>query len=75
MSLEDLDYRYCNVLDSCIHRRGCKRWLGNYKDKVSNNLVNFKECINEDGESKFPDRFLMPDRFRGSLGGYTKGYI
>lgn len=34
----------CNVNSECIHRRGCKRWVGNYK-KVDYNKKFIKEPI------------------------------
>ena len=44
----------CNVNSECIHRRGCKRWVGNYK-KVDYNKKFIKEhiknCIKTEGVS------------------------
>lgn len=66
------DYSYCTVLNSCIHRRGCKRWIGNcsdaevkelYTENRSVNEINFKECIDSE-----PMKFEFLDRFRLSNG-------
>jgi len=70
------DYSYCPVLNSCIHRRGCIRWIGNYSDEEVKvlyaenrfvNEINFKQCINSE-----PLRFNMLDRFRLSDGSPLK---
>ena len=68
----NVDYTYCLNKDTCIHRRGCKRWLGNYTDEAVKELytenrfvdeINFKDCIN----SK-PYPYDSLDRFRLSDG-------
>ena len=66
----NLDYSYCQNKDTCIHRRGCKRWLGNHhKTKVKQlakddraKYISDKDCLDED------DKFSLLDRFRGSDG-------
>jgi hypothetical protein len=70
------DYAYCLNQDSCIHRRGCKRWIGNYTEGEIKDLytirrivreVNSKECIRDD-EDDGKIGFNMLDRFRLSDG-------
>jgi hypothetical protein len=66
------DYLYCINDNTCIHRRGCKRWIGNYTDEEaieeSNNNVNGYvddyDCMRVDDEHCFD----MLDRFRSSIG-------
>jgi len=46
------DMTYCNSKD-CIHRRGCKRWLGNYDQKDVEKqprlwMLSDKECMQND---------------------------
>lgn len=71
------NYTYCINKDTCIHRRGCKRWVGNYtKEEAieeSNNNINGYiddyDCIHEDFDYdnvKYP--YDMLDRFRLSDG-------
>ena len=62
-----LDYNYCLNQDSCIHRRGCKRWIGNYTDNeaifVADNASDYvddKSCMSE--------LYVDLDRFRLSFG-------
>jgi len=65
------DYIYCKVESECIHRRGCKRWVGNYKDEDMKELndsnrayyLKPEACI----ESQ-PYPFTLLDRFRFSNG-------
>ena len=42
-----LDYLYCANKDTCIHRRGCKRWLGNYPDEEVKELYTESRFVNE----------------------------
>ena len=62
-----LDYSYCLNKDSCIHRRGCKRWIGNYTDEeaifVADNVFEYI-----DDKSCMKNRFNLLDRFRLSDG-------
>ena len=75
------DYAYCLNQDSCIHRRGCKRWIGNYSNDEAINesnsnrigYIDDEECIrDEDLEDKYgnwiPTAYSMLDRFRYSDG-------
>ena len=64
----NLDYAYCLNKDSCIHRRGCRRWAGNYSYEDYYNLeskpsrityINDVECIGSE-----PTPYSMLDRFR-----------
>lgn len=66
------NYTYCLNEDTCINRRGCKRWIGNYTDEEVHKLysenrfvseVDYEECIKDDG---YP--FAGLDRFRLSDG-------
>lgn len=72
------DYIYCFVKNECLHRRGCKRWIGNYSEEEVKELyskcrfvseVDYEDCIMEDMDYdnvKYP--FDMLDRFRLSDG-------
>jgi hypothetical protein len=66
-----VDYAYCET-ESCIHRRGYRRWVGNYVYVVhSEKLIDEVECRNEDAEDdSFP--FIHLDRFRYSDGSSIK---
>lgn len=65
------DYAYCLNKNTCIHRRGCKRWIGNYKDEEVEELrqggraefLDDAYCINS-----VPHKFDNLDRFRLSDG-------
>lgn len=63
----NLDYIYCLNQDTCIHRRGCKRWLSNYTDEeaifVSDNASDYV-----DDKSCMENLFDLLDRFRLSSG-------
>jgi hypothetical protein len=47
------DITYCEG-GSCIHRRGCKRWLGNYKNSTISEMYRYavlqdpNDCIKSD---------------------------
>jgi len=71
------DYTYCANENTCIHRRGCKRWVGNYPDDEVKELYTEDRFVNEIDETKcIPDYsdvnctndFGMLDRFRLSTG-------
>ena len=56
-------YSYC-ASEDCIHRRGCRRWDGNYTDKiVSVFWIKPLDCKNSQ-----PYPFEHLDRFRNSDG-------
>ena len=66
----NLDYSYCLNEDTCIHRRGCKRFIGNYTTDqaifLSNNIVSYivdSDCIE--------NQYSILDRFRLSDGSYS----
>lgn len=66
-----LNYSYCLNQDTCIHRRGCKIWIGNYTDEeaifVAHNVFDYaddKNCMKE--------LYVDLDRFRLSRGEYLK---
>ena len=75
----NLDYTYCLNEDTCIHRRGCKRWVGNYPSEEVKELANSysdkylddEYCMkrHEIDDSLMP--FNMLDRFRNSDGSDT----
>jgi hypothetical protein len=80
------DYAYCLNKDSCIHRRGCKRWVGNYTEEEAinesnNNIygyINDYDCINGEviemdvtGEPLYMP-YIYLDRFRLSDGSEIK---
>ena len=76
------DYAYCNDYQSCIHRYGCKRWIGNYKTeeieewrKGKTMMIDKIDCKNEnehiiDGIDDSGEPYGLPfrflDRFRSS---------
>ena len=60
-----------------MHRRGCKRWIGNYTDdeaieESSNNIIGYiddYDCMREDYDyDNIKHPFDMLDRFRSSTG-------
>ena len=65
------DYSYCLNKDTCVHRLGCKRWIGNYEDEAVKELkesgrdeyVDDAYCLDDT-----PYRFDCLDRFRLSDG-------
>ena len=71
----NIDYTYCKIDNSCIHRRGCKRWIGNYEDEAVKEL-------NDSGRASYldcgycmdsvPYKFDSLDRFRNSDGSPSK---
>jgi hypothetical protein len=77
-----LDYSYClnQNLQTCIHRRACKRFVGNYTDEEVAELFNSKRdsYINdEDCKPNYQDKdcensFAFLDRFRFSDGSEFK---
>lgn len=62
-----LDYSYCLNQDTCIHRRGCKRWIGNYTDEeaifIADNVFEYV-----DDKNCMENLFDLLDRFRLSSG-------
>lgn len=72
------DYTYCNNVGTCIHRRGCKRWVGNYPENEVRKLytehgflpeVDDEDCMLEDYEyDNVKHAYDMLDRFRYSDG-------
>jgi len=71
-----VDYAYCQNKDSCIHRRGCKRWVGNYEDEAVKEMqesgrdsyVNDKACVPNYSNVDCMHDFEFLDRFRLSTG-------
>lgn len=72
-----LDYLYCINENTCLHRLGCKRWVGNYSDEEAieesennvNGYVDDYECMCSDDEyDNVKHPFGMLDRFSSSLG-------
>ena len=75
------DYTYCNNENTCIHRRGCKRWIGNYSDDEVKELytesrfideVDDEDCINSNSVYDNVMPYFMLDRFRLSDGSNFK---
>ena len=64
------DYAYCQAA-SCIHRRGCKRWAGNYKVFKVNDRTTFvdpKDCEPNLNDVNCENKYDLLDRFRYSDG-------
>lgn len=70
------DYTYC-LSTECIHRRGCKRWIGNYTEEEVHKLysdnrfvheVDYEDCINSHNVYDGVMPYFMLDRFRLSDG-------
>jgi len=72
----NFDYTYCLNEDTCIHRRGCKRWIGNYSNDEAKELSNSKrdsyiddkECLPDYNDIDNDNGFKLLDRFRLSDG-------
>lgn len=63
------DYTYCIIKDECLHRRGCKRWIGSYSDDEVHELYTVKRFVSEiSGEECVENDFNTLDRFRNSDG-------
>lgn len=70
------DYSYCLNQDTCIHRRGCKRWVGNYPEEevieLSNTgrdeYIDDKDCLPNYKDVNCEKSFDLLDRFRDSDG-------
>ena len=69
------DYLYCLNNGSCIHRRGCRRWVGNFSFEDENKIkamsslkVNESGCISNFSDVNSDNSFIMLDRFRLSDG-------
>ena len=70
------DYRYCRNQNTCIHRRGCKRWIGNYAydeavEEANNNIRGYvadDSCIDSHKRDTSIMPYYMLDRFRLSNG-------
>lgn len=75
------DYTYCLDENKCIHRRDCKRWIGNYLDDEVKKLyadnifideVDFTKCIPNYKDNDCTNNFKFLDRFRFSDGSEFK---
>lgn len=71
------DYTYCLVKNECLHRRGCRRWIGNYSEEEVKELyskcrfvseVDYEDCINSHNVYDGVMPYFMLDRFRYSDG-------
>lgn len=64
------DYAYCTDEDTCIHRRGCRRWIGNYTDDEVKELYTKSRFVDEVDSAYCMDSIPYPfdafDRFRNS---------
>ena len=60
-----IDYSYCDAeiesSNMCIHRYGCKRWIGNYED-----TNNYTKCWFIEASDCYKDEYGLLDRFRNS---------
>lgn len=69
------DKKFCNTKD-CIHRRGCRKWLGNYIGTFEPlEWINEIECKNEDGEEDYDGyalAYIHLDRYKYSDGSSMK---
>jgi len=59
------DFTYCNSKD-CIHRRGCRRWILNYRVKHFEDIGNIYFLNDEDCINSTPYPFSELVRFRNS---------
>ena len=70
------DYTYCFNEDTCIHRRGCKRWLGNYSEDEVEELYSGNRLKSDLDSTCCLDDIPYPydslDRFRLSDGSPLK---
>jgi len=71
MSKIPKDNIFCNTKD-CIHRRGCRRFIGNHIGVFEpTEWVNEAECKNDDAEEdddRYAPAYIHLDRFRYSTG-------
>lgn len=51
------DYKYCKNEGSCIHRRGCLRWIYNYP------YLKFHEILEDDNTSYINEEKCIPNLF------------
>jgi len=74
------DYAYCLDEHTCIHRRGCRRWIGNYPNEEVKELtnsnrdeyINDKDCVPNYSDVNCENDFDMLDRYRLSDGSEMK---
>jgi hypothetical protein len=75
------DYTYCANEDTCLHRRACLRWLGNYSDEEVKELYTENSFVDEVDDTKCvpnykdincTNDFHFLDRFRLSDGSEFK---
>ena len=67
------DYAYCTNENTCIHRRGCKRWIGNYEDNYIEEIKHRLEFLDDAYcLDSIPYPFDSLDRFRNSDGSKIK---
>lgn len=66
------DYSYCFTVN-CIHRKGCKRWVGNYSDDEVNDMymeggsitvIDFTKCVPDSKDINCTNDYSLLDRFR-----------
>lgn len=51
------DYKFCKNDGSCLHRRGCSRWIYNYP------YLKFHETIEDDNTSYINEEKCIPNLF------------
>lgn len=68
------DYLYCLDQDTCIHRYGCLRWVGNYSEDevIEESTINLHgyvdttHCIPNLSDISCTNCYDLLDRFRDS---------
>ena len=68
----NVDYSYCLNKDTCEHRKGCSRWIGNYNDESVKELYTKNRFVDEIDDAycldDIPHKYDSLDRFRNSDG-------
>ena len=60
------DFTYCDS-ETCIHRRGCMRWVWNYEDYKKTDVLMFLNPVDCMKSTPLPYQNMV--RFRSSFGG------
>ena len=69
-------YVYCQNKDTCLHRFGCRRFIGNYEDEAVKEMqesgrdsyIDDKDCLPDYSDINNENGFELLDRFRLSDG-------
>lgn len=69
------DYAYCINQSTCLHRRGCLAWLGNYSEQEAEDIldncyeyIDDTKCIPDLKDVNCTNDYGFLDRFRYSDG-------